>query len=73
MASDRRVEAQPSNPCVATTRSCLSRYAGGEQYTGKIMSQNGVRFGLRDDSNDPWYYLDDQEQASKYLGESSLG
>jgi hypothetical protein len=37
------------------------------------MSQNGVRFSLRDDSNDPWYYLDDQEQASKYLGESSLG
>jgi hypothetical protein len=34
------------------------------------MSQNGVRFGLRDDSNDPWYYLDDQEQASKYLGKA---
>jgi hypothetical protein len=37
-------------------------------YTGKIMSQNGVRFILRDDSNDVWYHLDDQEQASKYLG-----
>jgi hypothetical protein len=34
------------------------------------MSQNGVRFSLRDDSNDPWYYLDDQEQASKYLGKA---
>jgi uncharacterized protein YdeI (BOF family) len=37
-------------------------------YRGKIMSQNGVRFILRDDSNDTWYHLDDQQQASKYLG-----
>jgi uncharacterized protein DUF5818 len=39
-------------------------------YTGKIMSQNGVRFILRDDSTDLWYHLDDQEQASKYLGKA---
>jgi methionine-rich copper-binding protein CopC len=37
-------------------------------FNGKIMSQNGVRFILRDDSNDTWYHLDDQQQASKYLG-----
>jgi hypothetical protein len=37
-------------------------------FTGKIMSQNGVRFILRDDSNDLWYHLDDQKQAAKYLG-----
>jgi hypothetical protein len=37
-------------------------------FTGKIMSQNGVRFILRDDSSDVWYHLDDQQQASKFLG-----
>ena len=39
-------------------------------FTGKIVSQNGDRFILRDDANDVWYHLDDQAQAQKYLGKN---
>jgi Protein of unknown function (DUF5818) len=37
-------------------------------FTGRIVSQNGDRFILRDDVNEVWYHLDDQAQAQKYFG-----
>jgi uncharacterized protein DUF5818 len=37
-------------------------------FAGKIVSQNGVRFILRDGANEVWYHLDDQAQAQKYFG-----
>jgi hypothetical protein len=39
-------------------------------FAGKIVSQNGVRFILRDEVNEVWYHLDDQEQAQKYFGKN---
>ena len=39
-------------------------------FTGKIVSQNGDRFILRDEANDVWYHLDDQQQAGKYFGKN---
>jgi uncharacterized protein YdeI (BOF family) len=39
-------------------------------FTGKIVSQNGDRFILRDDVNELWYHLDDQQQAAKFLGKT---
>jgi len=39
-------------------------------FTGKIVSQNGERFILRDDVNEVWYHLDDQQQASKFFGKN---
>jgi uncharacterized protein YdeI (BOF family) len=39
-------------------------------FTGKIVSQNGDRFILRDDANEVWYHLDDQQQAGKFLGKT---
>jgi hypothetical protein len=39
-------------------------------FTGKILSQNGVRYILRDDVNEVWYHLDDQAQAQKYFGKN---
>lgn len=39
-------------------------------FTGKILSQNGVRYILRDEANDVWYHLDDQQQAGKFFGKS---
>jgi len=36
--------------------------------TGIIVSMNGERFILRDDSNDTWYHLDDQRTAASFLG-----
>ena len=37
-------------------------------FTGKIVSQNGDRNILRDEANDVWYHLDDQQQAGKFFG-----
>jgi protein TonB len=39
-----------------------------QTFSGKIVSQNGVRFVLRDDDNNVWYHLDDQEKAGKLVG-----
>src|SRR5271156_2290084 len=39
-----------------------------QSFYGKIVSQNGVRFVLRDDDNNVWYHLDDQEKAGKLVG-----
>jgi uncharacterized protein DUF5818 len=54
-----------------------SRTSDGEEqdvktFSGKVVSQNGVRFILRDESNDVWYHLDDQEQAGKFIGRNVL-
>jgi periplasmic protein TonB len=43
-----------------------------QSFTGKIVSQNGVRFVLRDDDNNVWYHLDDQEKAGKFFGKDVL-
>lgn len=42
------------------------------EFSGKILSQNGQRFILRDYVNDVWYNLDDQQQAGKFLGKNVL-
>ena len=39
-----------------------------KMFTGKIVSLNGSRFILRDDTNQVWYHLDDQTTASKFAG-----
>jgi lipopolysaccharide export system protein LptA len=39
-------------------------------FTGKVLSQNGERFILRDETNDVWYHLDDQQQAGKFAGKN---
>src|SRR5580693_63023 len=42
--------------------------AKAQTFSGKIVSQNGVRFVLRDDDNNVWYHLDVQEKAGKLVG-----
>lgn len=39
-----------------------------EHFAGVIVWLNGNRYILRDDVNDTWYHLDDQQTAAKYLG-----
>ena len=46
--------------------------AKAQTFSGKIVSQNGVRFVLRDDDNNAWYHLDDQEKAGKLVGKDVL-
>ncbi|HXN99092.1 MAG TPA: DUF5818 domain-containing protein [Candidatus Acidoferrales bacterium] len=43
-----------------------------EQFQGVIVSKNGEIFVLRDDVNNTWYHLDDQEAAGKHLGKKVL-
>jgi periplasmic protein TonB len=43
-----------------------------QAFYGKIVSQNGVRYVLRDDDNNVWYHLDDQEKAGKLVGKDVL-
>jgi periplasmic protein TonB len=46
--------------------------AKAQSFSGKIVSQNGVRFVLRDEDNNVWYHLDDQEKAGKLVGKDVL-
>ena len=48
--------------------SLTQQHSKEETFSGKIVSQNGVRFVLRDDDNYAWYHLDDQENAGKFVG-----
>jgi protein TonB len=43
-----------------------------QSFYGKIVSQNDVRYILRDEDNNVWYHLDDQEKAGKLLGKDVL-
>ncbi len=40
--------------------------------SGVIVNMNGQRLILRDDDHDTWYHLDDQNQASKFLGKKVI-
>ncbi len=37
-------------------------------YSGTIVLLNGSLYVLRDDVNETWYHLDDQEMPAKFLG-----
>ena len=52
--------------------SLTQKQARAETFSGKIVSQNGVRFVLRDEDNNVWYHLDDQEKAGKLVGKDVL-
>jgi periplasmic protein TonB len=59
-----------------TTQSKVSQgsfaQAKTQSFYGKIVSQNGVRFVLRDEDNNVWYHLDDQEKAAKLVGKDVM-
>lgn len=39
-----------------------------QKFEGTIVSKNGALFVLRDDVNNVWYHLDDQQKAEKFAG-----
>jgi TonB family protein len=43
-----------------------------QTFSGKIVSQNDVRLVLRDDDNNVWYHLDDQQKARQFFGKDVL-
>jgi TonB family protein len=56
----------------ASRDSLTQEQAKAQTFSGKIVSQNGVRYVLRDDDNNVWYHLDDQEKAGKLVGKDVL-
>ncbi|MFZ0523121.1 MAG: hypothetical protein WAL95_18975 [Candidatus Acidiferrales bacterium] len=43
-----------------------------QKFAGVIASLNGELFVLRDDTNNVWYHLDNQDKAGKFLGKKVL-
>jgi hypothetical protein len=43
-----------------------------ENYNGTIMLLNGQLYILRDDQNETWYHLDDQQMPAKFLGKKVM-
>ncbi|HXN20953.1 MAG TPA: DUF5818 domain-containing protein [Candidatus Binatus sp.] len=69
-ASSRRVPAQTptSTARVATGQPTSGPDDNARHFEGVIVSKNGQLFVLRDDANNTWYHLDDQQAAGKHLG-----
>jgi hypothetical protein len=53
---------------VSKQQAATHNAADTQNFAGKIVSQNGVRYILRDEQDSTWYHLDDQQQAGKFLG-----
>ncbi|MGA8034851.1 MAG: DUF5818 domain-containing protein [Candidatus Acidiferrales bacterium] len=68
LATTSILAASPVKPCVALIEP--QSQPAEQSFKGKIMSQNGVRFILRDEQTDTWYHLDDQSKAGKFLGKT---
>src|SRR5580704_16923433 len=43
-----------------------------QRFGGRVVSQNDVRFVLKDYDNDIWYHIDDQQRAASFLGKNVL-
>ena len=43
-----------------------------QTFGGRVVSQNQVRFVLKDYENDIWYHIDDQQKAASFLGKNVL-
>ena len=67
---------------VASLLMCIVLPAGAQQsqspqpkwqkFGGKVVSQNDIRFVLKDYDNDIWYHIDDQQKARSFLGKNVL-
>ena len=43
-----------------------------QMFGGRVVSQNAVRFVLKDYDNDIWYHIDDQQRAASFVGKNVL-
>jgi hypothetical protein len=64
-------QGSPASPHLTATAT-IQPVAGDDnptqRFEGVIVSKNGQIFVLRDDVNNTWYHLDDQQAAAKHLG-----
>ncbi len=56
----------------AGARQPQSQQPKWQKFGGKVVSQNDVRFVLKDYDNDVWYHIDDQQRAASFLGKNVL-
>lgn len=56
----------------AGARQSQSQQPKWQKFGGKVVSQNDVRFVLKDYDNDVWYHIDDQQRAASFLGKNVL-
>jgi periplasmic protein TonB len=61
--------ALPSN---SSQQAVTQRQSKWQTFGGKVVSQNQVRFVLKDYENDTWYHIDDQQKAASFLGKNVL-
>src|ERR1700757_698057 len=61
--------ALPSNSSQQAVTQGQSKW---QTFGGKVVSQNQVRFVLKDYENDTWYHIDDQQKAASFLGKNVL-
>jgi hypothetical protein len=59
---------KPATKTAATAADSNADSAPVENFNGTIVLLNGRLYILRDDVNDTWYHLDDQQIPSKFLG-----
>jgi protein TonB len=62
----------PARPSTVPQPAVTPQEAALQTFGGKIVSQNGVRFVLKDYDNDLWYHIDDQQKAGNLLGKYVL-
>jgi hypothetical protein len=57
-----------SSAAAATDNAASADANRSQTYVGTIALLNGSLYILRDQQNDTWYHLDDQQMPAKYLG-----
>jgi len=57
-----------SKPATVAATDSDADAARAENYNGTIVLLNGRLYILRDDQNDTWYHLDDQQMPANFLG-----
>lgn len=70
LAGSATIRVAPANAAPAPVALRHASDSETQNFAGKIVSQNGVRYILRDDQANVWYHIDDQQQAAKFLGKT---
>ena len=65
-----------ASPSVFITPTAAAPSVNGEEsptqtYTGTVVLMNGQRYILRDDENNTWYHLDDQNAPNNFSAKKS--
>jgi len=68
----RAASLRSDKPAAAATINSKTDAVRAENYNGTILLLNGRLYILRDDQNETWYHLDDQQMPAKFLGKKVM-